>query len=145
MASVGAAIEVDVVLSTLATVSLVSLVSDITCEAQALTGGPLSADCDKARVPVFHGSVNNARAIRARPGLDPFMLPVVVSRDRAAALDAILKSQDTDPNNNDIFESDIPSVIFAIEFVPRLLVEIRLASSTLSCAERRGVCRRSWS
>ena len=45
-------------------------------------------------------------------------MPVFVSRDRAAAEDAIAKSLDTDPNNNGIFESDIPKAVFAIGFEP---------------------------
>ena len=91
--------------------------------AEALTSGvgfdPFSNNpCSDKRVPVFHGSVNNAHAILTRPGLDPFNLPVYVSRDRAAAEDAIAKSLDTDPSNSAVFESDIPSLTFLLEFAP---------------------------
>jgi RHS repeat-associated protein len=121
--SVSVSVSISAVESTLATATPIAQAISIVCTAEALLGqfgvDPFgNSPCSDKKIPVFHGSVNGAAAIRARPGLDPFMLPVFVSRDRAAAEDAIAKSLSTDPNNSAVFESDIPSLTFDALFEP---------------------------
>ncbi|MGH7268967.1 MAG: hypothetical protein ACREJ3_00935, partial [Polyangiaceae bacterium] len=118
-----ASVAIESINATLAVAKPLAQAVTIVCTLEELTSSVgldpfTNGPCHDKGVPLYHGSVNSARQIRARPGLDPFRLPVYVSRDRAAAADAIANALDTDPNNNGIFESDIPTLLFNLEFLP---------------------------
>jgi hypothetical protein len=122
LVSISVSVTISTINSTLAGVSYLAQALAIVCTAEELASGigadPLSASpCHDKGIPVYHGSVDNYKDILSG-GLDPARLPTWVSRDEAAAQDAIDNSLDTDPNNSGVVESDIPSTLFQIEFAP---------------------------
>jgi hypothetical protein len=68
-------------------------------------------------VSVFHGSIKDGAQILER-GLDPARAPTFVSRDVAAAQDALLNHPDAVPGLGKIIESRIPASQFDRLFAP---------------------------
>jgi len=109
--------------ATMSVPRVIASAASIVCTAEALISLAAPDDpndkgpCHFKRLSVFHGSANAAAAIRARPGLDPFRLPVFVSRDRAAATDATINHPDAGGSGGSaVFESRLPEVVFTTLF-----------------------------
>jgi len=64
-----------------------------------------------AFVSIYHGSINNGTAI-LRSGLDPSRGTTFVTRDRAAAADALANHYDAVRGAGTIIESRIPAALF---------------------------------
>ena len=73
--------------------------------------------CSMDAVSVFHGSIKNGAEI-LRNGLDPSRAPVFVSRDIAAAEDALRNHYDRIPGLGTIIESKIPTSEFLTHLSP---------------------------
>jgi RHS repeat-associated protein len=68
-------------------------------------------------VSVYHGSINNGEQILAK-GLEPTRAPTFVSRDLAAAQDALVNHPDAVPGMGTIIESRIPESQFNAVLAP---------------------------
>jgi hypothetical protein len=88
-------------------------------ESEAAAVVETAAPVVERTVSVFHGSINNAANILARGGgLDPERLPTFVSRDVAAAQDALQRHPDAVQGLGRIIESRIPASLFQSILAP---------------------------
>jgi RHS repeat-associated protein len=69
-------------------------------------------------VSVYHGSIKNGGDSILKNGLDPNRAPTFVSRDLAAAEDALLNHPDAIPGAGTIIESRIPASQFQSQLAP---------------------------
>jgi hypothetical protein len=89
-------------------VMLLGFTNVVSCEKNVATG--LAAGGD-GTVSVFHGSIDNGPTI-LRSGLDPARAPTFVSRDLAAARNALTHHPNATPGLGTIIESRIPAEKF---------------------------------
>jgi hypothetical protein len=93
-----------------------SQVQAIASQATNVSGAPSEALTEET-VSVYHASVNNAPTILQK-GLDPTKVPTFVSRDIAAAQDALDKHLDVVEELSGIIESRIPVSQFQSVLAP---------------------------
>jgi hypothetical protein len=79
--------------------------------------GAITPAAEEELVSVYHGSIKSGPSI-LETGLDPARAPTFVSRDLAAAEDALLRHPDAVPGLGQTIESRIPRSLFDLHLAP---------------------------